>query len=224
MSTQMKNSRWILVSDFGKRKNLYRCECGTEKLVNKYNVISGRSLSCGCLSSEVSRSINTIHGKAGTAIYCAWASMRRRCYDKKNPGYVTYGARGISVCGEWKDFEIFRKDMEPSHQDGLYLDRINPTIGYFKDNCRWVDSYLSASNIVSTKRRGTIRSGKKYASRIRAHGVILSWGCFEKRIEAHYNFCIIYKEWFGCCFYYKNGSSSDDFILKYEAKLNRGRK
>lgn len=36
----------------GKRYALCRCDCGTEKEINIYNLLSGHTKSCGCLSKE----------------------------------------------------------------------------------------------------------------------------------------------------------------------------
>lgn len=35
--------------------------------------------------------------------------MMKRCYNKKSVMYSYYGAKGITVCQEWHDREVFRK-------------------------------------------------------------------------------------------------------------------
>ena len=35
--------------------------------------------------------------------------MKSRCYNKNNYSYGDYGGRGITVCKEWHDLEIFAK-------------------------------------------------------------------------------------------------------------------
>jgi hypothetical protein len=36
-----------------------------------------------------------------------WRQMKRRCTAPQDDRYYRYGARGISVCPEWQDFEVF---------------------------------------------------------------------------------------------------------------------
>ena len=35
--------------------------------------------------------------------------MMRRCYKENSVAYKDYGAKGIKVCGEWHDREVFRQ-------------------------------------------------------------------------------------------------------------------
>ena len=38
--------------------------------------------------------------------------MIQRCYNKNNPYYKNYGAKGITVCDKWKTFEGFLDDFD----------------------------------------------------------------------------------------------------------------
>lgn len=70
---------------------------------------------------------------SGTRTYYAWRSMRTRCADKDNPNY---GGRGITVCSEWGDYDLFFRDMGEC-PIGYSLDRVDNNKGYTPDNCRW---------------------------------------------------------------------------------------
>ena len=70
-------------------------------------------------------------------LYKKWGNMNTRCYDSRQPGYKNYGGRGIKVCKRWHSFDLFFKDMSPTYQEGLTLDRINPNGIYKPSNCRW---------------------------------------------------------------------------------------
>ena len=44
--------------------------------------------------------------------YQKWYNMIQRCYNKNNPYYKNYGAKGITVCDKWKTFEGFLDDFD----------------------------------------------------------------------------------------------------------------
>src|SRR5678809_1205613 len=72
-------------------------------------------------------------------IYRIWCAMIQRCHNPNNWAYKYYGGSGVSVCEEWRQFEVFLKDMEPSYGDGLTIHRIDNSKGYSASNCTWVD-------------------------------------------------------------------------------------
>lgn len=93
------------------------------------------------------------HGLSNHSVYYMWLSMKRRCYDKKDAGYKNYGARGVTVCEEWKDAAtFFCWAIENGYQVGKTLDRIDNNKGYYPDNCRFVSRSVNQKN-----RRVTIR-------------------------------------------------------------------
>ena len=51
--------------------------------------------------------------KSKTKEYSSWLNMRQRCNNKNNPQYEDYGGRGITICPEWDDFDVFLADMGP---------------------------------------------------------------------------------------------------------------
>lgn len=79
--------------------------------------------------------------------------MRQRCNNPNNPKYGSYGRKGIKVCSEWdSNFQAFKgwalkngyqdppKDADSKYvfNDALTLDRVDGTVGYCPENCRWV--------------------------------------------------------------------------------------
>ena len=36
-----------------------------------------------------------------------WQSMKKRCYSKTAINYERYGGRGIEICSEWKDPNMY---------------------------------------------------------------------------------------------------------------------
>lgn len=72
-------------------------------------------------------------------LYTLWQTMIHRCEDKKRAKYNDYGGRGISVCKEWHDPNVFMDwAFENGYEEGLQIDRINNDGNYEPSNCRWV--------------------------------------------------------------------------------------
>ena len=116
------------------------CECGTIKPVRGVHLRSGRQVSCGCLKAARATEQKTTHGhSAGGKVsptYSVWQNMHYRCKPQNASKYPHYAH--VSVCGRWSSFEFFLEDMG-ERPNGLTLDRIDGSMGYSPDNCRWVD-------------------------------------------------------------------------------------
>lgn len=132
----------------GARQRIYwhcLCDCGGTVAVEASNLVNGHALSCGCLQKE-SRHTNTkTHGGTGTRTYNIWKGMWKRCINQDSKSYADYGGRGIAVCPRWKDFEAFLSDMGAAPPT-CSIDRINNSLGYTPENCRWVDHRAQANN------------------------------------------------------------------------------
>lgn len=81
--------------------------------------------------------------------YEAWYGMLDRCLNKEHQAYHNYGGRGISVCDRWSGengLDNFCTDMGLAPSLKHSLDRIDNSLGYFPDNCRWATRKEQARN------------------------------------------------------------------------------
>lgn len=68
-----------------------------------------------------------------------WKNMISRCENPSDKSYRYYGARGITVCDEWKDRKTFNDwAVSVGYKPGLSIDRCDCTLGYSPDNCQWL--------------------------------------------------------------------------------------
>lgn len=128
-----------------------RCECGVVKKVQAMLLAQNKVISCGCQSREAAGQRARTHGKRHTRLYNIWNGMRARCHRPDNPNYRRYGARGISVCEEWRgsqSFQVFYEwAMANGYRDDLSIDRYPDRDGnYEPSNCRWATVTEQARN------------------------------------------------------------------------------
>lgn len=121
----------------GRNRKYYRvqCDCGNTSKLRVDRV--GRAKSCGCLSVAAARVNgfgNKTHGESTTLTYKRWCDMWARCANPNNAKFSSYSSR--VPADRWKSYENFKADMGDC-PEGLTLERVNNTLGYGPDNCKW---------------------------------------------------------------------------------------
>ncbi len=166
-------------------KSLYRCSCGTEKLMLDNNVKSGKSKSCGCLQKKAASKNSKTHGLFGTRTHSIWQGIKGRCLVKSNGNYANYGGAGITICDRWLKLENFVEDMGLA-PEGMTIDRIDGCLGYSVDNCRWatyreqaVNTKISTRNKTGIRGVSYLKSRKKYIARITVNNKTTCLGYFD---------------------------------------------
>lgn len=162
------------------------CECGKTLLISTAMLVNNEKKSCGC---KTKAETSGTHGMHRTPTWISWSSMRQRCTKEYHKSYEYY--KDVPIDKEWLvSFEAFLRDMG-ERPDGMTLDRIDNSLGYNKENCRWATDSEQQQNRTPNyinKHKGLAgvgASGSKFQSRIRYNGVTEYLGTFETPEEAN---------------------------------------
>jgi len=134
-----------------------RCDCGNTRITSSSNLLVGDTKSCGCLQRDTVGALRRKHGLTGTPTHSSWKRMFERCTNPKRRDYRWYGGRGITICDRWMTFVNFLADMG-MRPEGMTLDRIDNSKGYFLGNCRWATWSTQFTNM---RRSGSRNRGSK---------------------------------------------------------------
>jgi len=113
------------------------CSCGNTTTASTRQLQIGGKKSCGCRKSKATikrNKDNATHGLRTHALYRIRRGIINRCADKTNK---YYGAKGITVCDEWKHSVVafFEWAILNGWKMGLSIHRKDPTGNYTPDNC-----------------------------------------------------------------------------------------
>ena len=164
---------------------LCRCDCGVERQVIGADLRKGKSTGCGCTSINRLGDLRRTHGGSGTRLYETWKNMHARCYSPSSDGFEHYGARGITICDEWRtDFAAFRSwALGSGYRDDLTIERVDVNGNYEPSNCTWIPHGQQSFN-----RNYTYKApdGDLWWHKAKANGI--SRAAFAQRIASGWSF------------------------------------
>ena len=197
----------ILIKDLGTRNQnetskhkvrygIYECPvCGIHFETATTSVNMRKSSRCKNCANKAN---STKHGYVKTRLYTIWTNMLQRVSNEKTKTFQNYGARGIAVCDEWKDFIAFRDwALANGYSENLTIDRINNDGNYEPNNCRWTNILVQARNTRklradnTTGYRGVVKRTLKdgsysFVAQINVNSKKIGIGTFKCRLAAAY--------------------------------------
>lgn len=118
-------------------------------------------------------------------LYVIWAGIKSRCCNPKHPNYRNYGARGITMCDEWKSYPAFEAwaietGYDPNaERKAISIERINNEKGYCPQNCTWATPKEQMNN-----RRFCVyveSNGKTYTLKQLSESLDMNYSTFMSR-------------------------------------------
>lgn len=182
------------------QKTLYNClcDCGNTKVTLYTSLVKGNPIkSCGCIVPQARQDYiekvkteGLVHGGSTHPLYQGYRGMVSRTTNPNNIGFSKYGGNGRDLCPEWADpitgFWKFVEDMGPKPSPEYSVDRIDNSLGYFPENCRWADKTVQQFNKDNPTRPGVSKSenGKRWRAYISFKRKKYNLGTFDTYEDA----------------------------------------
>ena len=159
------NYKVLNIAETRNGKRMWKCECllcGNIRYVSTNGLTSGRQKSCGCQSYKGEHNGQYSHGLSNHKLNSLWRGIKTRCYNQKSKSYKYYGAKGISMCDEWKnDFKTFYNwCIANGYDENLTIERIDYKGNYEPNNCKFIsiqEQQRNKRNNISITHNGETR-------------------------------------------------------------------
>ena len=179
--------KWVTLSGWH-----CQCSCGNirDKLSTEH-LINDRVRSCGCLKESKKTKAGLSKSKEANSYHSMLLRTGTKDYNLSHPEhYEKYLNGSRPVCSRWSDdengFFNFLKDMG-ERPEGTSLERIDNSLGYFPENCKWATDSEQTYNRGKFKNNTTGKTGvyrrkekeSVWMARISHEGVTYSLGNFK---------------------------------------------
>lgn len=87
-----------------------------------------------------------------TRLYNILDKMKQRCYNPNHKNFKDYGAKGVTICEQWRtDYFSFKNwALQNGYKDVLTIERISYLNGYCPENCTWIPKEQQNQNTSKT--------------------------------------------------------------------------
>jgi len=134
---------------------------------------------------------DTAKNHAFHRLYRIWRGMIRRCYEPTAMGYNVYGAKGITVCDEWKNsYKAFKQwSLENGYTDSMTIDKdelcelnnIHPK-KYSPDTCIWKSRSENSKTNEKIPEKDLVEIARKLESGYSVHAIAAVYGVSHKTV------------------------------------------
>ena len=152
------------------------CDCGRSFKALISRLRSGSTRSCGKGKCRFNSKTGLSKHPEYVLTYNSWKSMIGRCTNPNKSQYKHYGARGICVCKEWKDFGVFLADMGKRPSRRHTIDRIDNSGNYEPTNCKWstpCEQTRNRSITVTITHNGITKTVKEWSEALNVRSSML---------------------------------------------------
>lgn len=179
---QNKYGNEFLITGYCSKTNRYNCitlnmyseiTCSVASINNKTLRHPLDKTVCGVGYLGVGKYRTQTQDKKRDKAYASWTGIIDRCYNENNPNYKSYGAKGVVVCEDWQNFQVFAEwfynqenctdkdyDIDKDLMGGISYNPLNCLMLHNKIN-RFISMYFLKRKSVCVYYQG---DGKKRAN------------------------------------------------------------